>query len=102
MRAAAIDCMNKEQDELKIENFACVVKSVQPSSKREGFSSVPEFSLSDIGGLSDVKRLLDLWVIRPITKPEIYQRLGLPISSGIILFGAPGNGKSLLGRAIAG
>ena len=86
---------------MQIENFKVAIRRVQPTAKREGFASIPEFSLAQIGGLEQVKRLLEIHVLQPIRNPVRYIHLGLKVTTGVILYGAPGNGKSLLGRAIA-
>ena len=58
-------------------------------------------SLSDIGGLESVKRELFAHVLQPIRHPELYKNLGIKASAGVILYGAPGNGKTLLGKLLA-
>ncbi|CAL6086214.1 AAA_family ATPase [Hexamita inflata] len=101
LREASIDANIKQQPQLTIDNFKVAVKKVQPTAKREGFATIPEFSLNQIGGLEEVKRMLQMHILKPIKNPVQYQKLGLKTHTGVILYGAPGNGKSLLGRAIA-
>ena len=61
----------------------------------------PNISYSDIGGLEEAIRELRETVELPLTKPEIFERIGIEPPKGILLFGAPGTGKSLLAKAVA-
>lgn len=90
-----------ETPTLQLSDFKNGLKRVQPTAKREGFAQIPSFSLDNIGGLENVKQTLITHILKPIQNPTLYQGLGLSTATGVILYGAPGNGKSLLGRAIA-
>ncbi|PWB50797.1 MAG: proteasome-activating nucleotidase [Candidatus Methanoperedenaceae archaeon] len=61
----------------------------------------PNVSYSDIGGLEEAIRELRETVELPLTKPEVFERIGIEPPKGILLFGAPGTGKSLLAKAVA-
>jgi proteasome regulatory subunit len=61
----------------------------------------PNISYSDIGGLEEPIRELRETVELPLTKPEVFERIGIEPPKGILLFGAPGTGKSLLAKAVA-
>jgi proteasome regulatory subunit len=61
----------------------------------------PNISYSDIGGLEEAIRELRETVELPLTKPEVFERIGIEPPKGILLFGAPGTGKSLLAKAVA-
>jgi proteasome regulatory subunit len=61
----------------------------------------PTVSYSDIGGLDEQIRELRETVELPLTKPEVFERIGIEPPKGILLFGAPGTGKSLLAKAVA-
>ncbi|KAM3571835.1 hypothetical protein VYU27_006133 [Nannochloropsis oceanica] len=82
-------------------DFLSAVQKVQPSSKREGFASVPNVSWKDIGALSSVREELAMSIIEPISHPEDFLALGLSVPAGVLLFGPPGCGKTLLAKAIA-
>lgn len=96
----------QEQDnepDVKIINddFLFSIKNVQPTLRRDGFTTLPPASFDDIGGLEDVKRELQLAIIDAVIRPEIFEMYGHRPSSGVILYGPPGCGKTLLARAIA-
>lgn len=84
-----------------MEDFLGAVKKVQPSAKREGFATVPNVSFRDIGALTAVREELKMSVLEPITDPERFEAVGLSVPAGVLLFGPPGCGKTLLAKAIA-
>lgn len=61
----------------------------------------PNVSYSDIGGLDEQIRELRETVELPLTKPEIFERIGIEPPKGVLLYGAPGTGKTFLAKAVA-
>jgi len=86
---------------ITMEDFQIAIKKVQPSAKREGFATIPNVSWDDVGALHDIRKELANYVIHPIKHPERFLQLGLDAPAGILLFGPPGCGKTLLAKAIA-
>jgi len=68
---------------------------------REVLVEAPTVSWDDVGGLDDVKRELKEAVEWPLKFPESFQRMGIRASRGVLLYGPPGSGKTLLAKAIA-
>lgn len=63
---------------------------------------VDKVDFSDIGGLDEVKEQIRKRIILPFQKPSIFERFRKRIGGGILLYGPPGCGKTLLARATAG
>ncbi|KAI7898690.1 P-loop containing nucleoside triphosphate hydrolase protein [Cokeromyces recurvatus] len=83
------------------EDFKHALKKVQPSSKREGFATVPDVTWDDIGALQFVRDELRMAVVEPINHPEFFERVGITNPAGVLLWGPPGCGKTLLAKAVA-
>ena len=62
----------------------------------------PERTFKDIGGLEKVKENISLKIIEPFRNPEIFHHFGKKIGGGILMYGPPGCGKSLIAEATAG
>lgn len=93
----------EELEPLKITmaDFEAAVGKVQPSSKREGFATIPDVTWEDVGALGDVREELEFSISRPIKQPEEYEAMGLDMAVGVLLYGPPGCGKTLVAKAIA-
>jgi ribosome biogenesis ATPase len=86
---------------ITMEDFELSVKKVQPSSKREGFATIPDVTWEDIGALDEIREELQLSIMEPIKNPEKYAKLALDAPSGVLLYGPPGCGKTLLAKAVS-
>ncbi|AKF10575.1 Cell division protein FtsH [Sandaracinus amylolyticus] len=73
---------------------ADVVRMLQPAREK--------VTLRDVGGHDEVKRQIEKKIILPFQKPTIFQRFKKRVGGGILLYGPPGCGKTLLARATAG
>ncbi len=90
-----------EKMEVNMSDFKLAIREIEPSALREIYVEIPEVSWSEIGGLTEVKDRLKESVEWPLTKPELFKHFGIKPPRGIVLFGAPGTGKTLLAKAIA-
>jgi len=61
----------------------------------------PLESYADIGGLEEQVREIKEAVELPLTNPELYEDIGIKAPKGVILYGVPGTGKTLLAKAVA-
>ncbi len=82
-------------------DFKEALKMVRPSALREVLVEVPNVKWESIGGLEEVKQELIEAVEWPLKNPESFKRLGVKPPKGILLYGAPGTGKTLLAKAVA-
>jgi transitional endoplasmic reticulum ATPase len=82
-------------------DFYKAMKNVAPSLMREVLIEVPEVRWDDIGGLDLVKQQLREAVEWPIKYPHIFEHMGIRPPKGILLYGPPGCGKTLLAKAAA-
>ncbi len=90
-----------EKMDVRMEDFLNAYKEITPTAMREVYIETPTVNWAEIGGLEDVKQELVEAVEWPLKNPEVFRRLGIKPPKGILLFGPPGCGKTLLGRAVA-
>ena len=90
-----------EKMEVRMDDFREAIKDIEPSALREIYVEIPEVTWDEVGGLEEVKDRLKESVEWPLTKPELFEHFGIKPPRGIVLFGAPGTGKTLLAKAIA-
>ncbi|MDR2203261.1 MAG: CDC48 family AAA ATPase [Nitrososphaerota archaeon] len=90
-----------EKMEVKMDDFTTAYKEVTPTAMREVYIEVSSVHWNDVGGLDNVKQHLKEAVEWPIKNPERFSRLGIRAPKGILVYGPPGCGKTLLARAIA-
>ena len=83
------------------ENFKWALGQSNPSALRETVVEVPTVTWEDIGGLENVKRELQELVQYPVEHPEKFLKFGMTPSRGVLFYGPPGCGKTLLAKAIA-
>jgi transitional endoplasmic reticulum ATPase len=115
---AAMQCIREKMDLIDIEDdtidaellaslavcqehFKYALAQANPSSLRETVVEVPNISWDDIGGLVDVKRELRELVQYPVEHPEKFEKFGMSPSKGVLFYGPPGCGKTLLAKAVA-
>eukprot|EP01079_Euglenida_sp_SAG-EU17-18_P007944 gene7944-1418_t len=75
--------------------------NTDPSAVRETHIEVPNVKWADIGGLEDVKQNLTETIQYPLQYPWVYEQYGMQPSKGVLFYGPPGCGKTLLAKAIA-
>jgi transitional endoplasmic reticulum ATPase len=90
-------------DELEVNafDFTGALREVQPSAVREVFVEIPNVKWADIGGLENEKQDLIEVVEWPLKRPEAFTRIGIAPPRGVLIFGPPGCGKTMLAKAVA-
>lgn len=73
-----------------MKDFELALKNVQPSSKREGFATVPDTTWDDIGALQSIRDELQVSILGPVKHSEAFKKLGLNTPAGVLLCGPPG------------
>ncbi len=116
-REAAMACIRKILPKIEIEeyiptemllslevcmdDFMDALREVNPSVLREVFVEIPDVRWDDIGGLEEVKNRLKEFIEWPMKYPELFEYTRTKSPKGILLYGHPGTGKTLIAKAIA-
>lgn len=115
---AALQCIREKMDLIDIEDetidaevldamavtnehFRFAMGQTNPSSLRETVVEIPDVTWEDIGGLEDVKKNLQEMILYPIEHPDKFHKFGMSPSKGVLFYGPPGCGKTLLAKAVA-
>uniref|UniRef100_A0A2N9ESL9 Uncharacterized protein n=1 Tax=Fagus sylvatica TaxID=28930 RepID=A0A2N9ESL9_FAGSY len=115
---AALQCIREKMDVIDLEDdtidaeilnsmavinehFQNALGTSNPSALRETVVEVPNVTWENIGGLEGVKRELQETVQYPVEHPEKFEKYGMSPSKGVLFYGPPGCGKTLLAKAIA-
>lgn len=115
---AALQCIREKMDVIDLEDdeidaevlnsmsvtqdhFKTALGMSNPSALRETVVEVPNITWQDIGGLEGVKRELQELIQYPVEHPEKFEKFGMAPSKGVLFYGPPGCGKTLLAKAIA-
>jgi transitional endoplasmic reticulum ATPase len=99
--AETIDAEVLDSLSISMDDFRHAMGITNPSSLRETHVEIPNITWEDIGGLENVKRELQETVQYPIEHPEKFTKFGMDASRGVLFYGPPGCGKTLLAKAIA-
>lgn len=115
---AALQCIREKMDVIDLEDenidaevlnsmavtqdhFKTALGMSNPSALRETVVEVPNVTWEDVGGLEGVKRELQELIQYPVEHPEKFEKFGMSPSKGVLFYGPPGCGKTLLAKAIA-
>lgn len=101
MEEESIDAEVMDNLAVTMEDFRFAMGASNPSALRETVVEVPTVTWNDIGGLEKVKTELQELVQYPVEHPEKFLKFGMTPSKGVLFYGPPGCGKTLLAKAIA-
>jgi transitional endoplasmic reticulum ATPase len=102
VEAGGVDSAELERLQVTRNDFLAGLKEVEPSATREFFIEKSSSTFASLGGLHEVKRLLDAVFEHSHVRDEIYERVGLAPPRGILLTGPSGTGKTAMARALSG
>ncbi|KAG0724713.1 Nuclear valosin-containing protein-like [Chionoecetes opilio] len=86
---------------ITMDDFMEALLHITPALKREGFPTVPDVTWQDIGGLQNIKTELREKILEPIKFAKLHEELKLSRPNGVLMWGPPGCGKTLLAKAVA-
>ena len=87
--------------EIKLIDFYDAMHEVIPTAMREFYVERPKIWWQDVGGLEDIKKTLTDNLIIAMNEPNKFTKMGIKPPKGALIYGPPGCGKTLLGRALA-
>merc|ERR1711987_9278 len=99
--ADTIDAEVLESMAVTNDHFKFAQGKSNPSSLREVTVQIPTTTWDDIGGLENVKAEMREMILYPIEHPEKFEKFGMKPSRGVLFYGPPGCGKTLLAKAVA-
>jgi len=89
-----------EKMQVNLDDFIKAYREITPTAMREVAIEIPTVHWEDVGGLDEVKQALMEAIEWPIKRPEIFSSIGIHPPRGVLLYGPPGCGKTLLARAV--
>lgn len=99
MESIPMEILNKIN--VKKEDFFAALREMQPSSLREVLIESPNLRWDEIGDLEDAKRELREAVEWPLKYAGLFDYMNATPPKGILLYGGPGTGKTMLAKAVA-
>jgi len=87
--------------EIQLRDLYDAMHEVVPTAMREFYVERAKILWKDVGGLSYAKKVLEDNIITSINNPSKFSKMGIRPPKGVLLYGPPGCGKTLLARALA-
>jgi transitional endoplasmic reticulum ATPase len=84
-----------------MDDFRNALLEIEPSGMRDAIVEIPSVKWGDVGGLEDAKKRLKEGVEWPLKYPGTYESLGMDPPKGMLLYGPPGCGKTMVAKALA-
>lgn len=101
IEADTIDAAVLESLAVTQDHFRHAMTNTSPSTLRETIVEIPNTKWEDIGGLEETKKDLQEMILYPIEHPEKFLKFGMQPSKGVLFYGPPGCGKTMLAKAVA-
>jgi len=87
--------------EIQLCDISDAMHEIVPTAMREFYVERAKILWKDVGGLSYAKKVLEDNIITSINNPNKFSKMGIRPPKGVLLYGPPGCGKTLLARALA-
>ncbi|MDR0522841.1 MAG: CDC48 family AAA ATPase [Candidatus Methanoplasma sp.] len=85
---------------VSMSDFTGALAGMEPSGMREVSAEIPKVTWGDIGGMGEVKRVLEEFFL-PSEDGKAFERMGIRPGKGVLLYGPPGTGKTMIAKAAA-
>ncbi|KAJ6441746.1 ribosome biogenesis ATPase RIX7 [Purpureocillium lavendulum] len=97
----AEDGTTAEPVTVTMQDFKTAIANFTPSLRKEGFTVIPSVTWDQVGAMEEARKQLQTSIIGPIKNPDLYRKFGLSQPAGVLLWGPPGCGKTLVAQAVA-
>ena len=87
--------------DIKIIDFYDAMHEVVPTALREFYVERSKIYWENVGGLDEAKKVLEENLIAAMNEPEKFLKMGIKPPKGVLLYGPPGCGKTILARALS-
>ena len=87
--------------QVTLADFYDAMQEIVPTAMREFYVESPTIKWQDVGGLDDLKEALTDNIVSAIKDPAKFTKMGIKPPKGALIYGPPGCGKTILGRALA-
>lgn len=89
------------QMKVQMEDFMAAFREIEPAITREVYVEVPDITWEQIGGLTYIKERLAEVIEWPLQYPQLFAKAGVSSAKGVLFYGEPGTGKTLVAKAVA-
>ncbi len=103
-REAGMEALREKKeklDKVRKKHFDQALLIIDPTPMRDLVITTPNLKWDEVGGLESIKKQLKEAIEWPLKYPDLFKKAGVRPVKGILLYGPPGCGKTLLAKAVA-